>query len=467
MNLSSRRFATLALAAMLLVTGTATLHATAHADPRDDAPSAADTSTSGNEAPDTHAADTDAPVIEVEAAAPRFTDPDEGFYVIPEIEGVEYVLEREGGEDWVLRPGLHRLDDAYSTLTARAQPGHRLTAEASWHYAYPQNMAPTFNDQLGTGEDTFHIPSRWGGPHFEYRVNGVVTDWGHHPGAGEVVIEVTPLRTGYEMIGPTRWEHTFTDITFVTLRTPPTFDVARSRYTIPRVTGVQFLVDGTVKAPGTYAANGPITIRSQAAPGYFLATEEWWSHDFTPYFVDVRVGMPHYEHMVWMAETGISLGWRTDRGMEYRPLAPVNRDAMAAFLYRMAGSPAVKLPATSPFTDITARDPHYRAVVWAYQQKITTGWVMPDGTRRFRPTAPIGRDAMAAFLYRFAGSPTVSMPTGSCFIDVPRTRQFAQEICWMKTTGISTGWPDRTYRPEQSITRDAMAAFLHRYDGAH
>ena len=31
----------------------------------------------------------------------------------------------------------------------------------------------------------------------------------------------------------------------------------------------------------------------------------------------------------------------------YRPLQPVNRDAMAAFLYRMAGSPAVRLPAAS------------------------------------------------------------------------------------------------------------------------
>ena len=38
---------------------------------------------------------------------------------------------------------------------------------------------------------------------------------------------------------------------------------------------------------------------------------------------------------------------------EFRPLQPVNRDAMAAFLYRMAGEPEVTLPENSPFTDVT------------------------------------------------------------------------------------------------------------------
>ncbi|MGO3211331.1 MAG: hypothetical protein ACTIJK_16220 [Brachybacterium sp.] len=57
-------------------------------------------------------------------------------------------------------------------------------------------------------------------------------------------------------------------------------------------------------------------------------------------FKDVRPGMEHYDAMVWMKESGTSTGW-TDG--TYRPLSSVNRDAMAAFLYRDAGSPNLGL----------------------------------------------------------------------------------------------------------------------------
>lgn len=177
-------------------------------------------------------------------------------------------------------------------------------------------------------------------------------------------------------------------------------------------------------------------------------------------FIDVQPGMLHYDAMVWMGNTGISTGWATGTGAEYRPLLPVNRDAMAAFLYRQAGSPRVSLPARSPFKDVKPGQLHYTAIIWASQQGITKGW--PDGT--FRPTQPINRDAMAAFLYRFAGQPAYKAPVTSPFKDVKTSQLFYKEMSWMKTSGISTGWSDGTYRPLTSVKRDAMAAFLYRYD---
>ncbi|MGP9734876.1 S-layer homology domain-containing protein [Brachybacterium sp. AOP42-C2-15] len=176
-------------------------------------------------------------------------------------------------------------------------------------------------------------------------------------------------------------------------------------------------------------------------------------------FTDVRPGMEHYDAMVWMKESGTSTGWSDGT---YRPLSSVNRDAMAAFLYRDAGSPKVTLPRTSPFRDLKRTDEHYKAIVWAYQKGITTGWATSKG-REFRPVQPIARDAMAAFLYRYADSPRYTTPKGACFTDVRSNQQFAKEMCWMKSTGISKGWSDGTYRPLQSVKRDAMAAFLYRY----
>ena len=173
-------------------------------------------------------------------------------------------------------------------------------------------------------------------------------------------------------------------------------------------------------------------------------------------FTDVKPGVEHYAAMVWMKSSGISTGYPDGT---YRPYVPVNRDAMAAFLYRMAGSPAVTLPSRSPFKDVPPASEHYTAIIWAQRSGVTTGW--PDGT--FRPTRPIARDAMAAFMYRYAGSPTGPSPSSSPFSDVSAGQQFVKEMTWMRASGVSTGWPDGSYRPAESVKRDAMAAFLYRY----
>ncbi|WP_326502422.1 S-layer homology domain-containing protein [Rothia nasimurium] len=55
-------------------------------------------------------------------------------------------------------------------------------------------------------------------------------------------------------------------------------------------------------------------------------------------------------------------------------------------------------PAPISFVDVTEADIFYREIMWLAQQRITTGWA--DGT--FRPYGPIKRDAMAAFIYRYA-----------------------------------------------------------------
>ena len=75
----------------------------------------------------------------------------------------------------------------------------------------------------------------------------------------------------------------------------------------------------------------------------------------------------------------------------------MNRDAMAAFLYRSAGEPAYTPPRDSPFEDVSSTSTFYKEISWAESVGITTGW--RDGT--YRPLQPINRDAMAAFVYRW------------------------------------------------------------------
>lgn len=48
------------------------------------------------------------------------------------------------------------------------------------------------------------------------------------------------------------------------------------------------------------------------------------------------------------------------------------------------------------------------------------------------------------------------------FSDVPTSHRFHDDIDWLADYGIAAGYGDGTYRPTQAVTRQAMAAFLHR-----
>jgi hypothetical protein len=175
-------------------------------------------------------------------------------------------------------------------------------------------------------------------------------------------------------------------------------------------------------------------------------------------FIDVDPGNQFYNEISWLAAEGISTGYFDQT---FRPVQAVNRDAMAAFLYRLAGSPDYTPPAESPFTDVTTATQFYKEITWLASRGITTGY----WDRSYRPLQPVNRDAMAAFLYRFAVKPAFTAPSSSPFGDIGVNTQFYSEMSWLADKGISTGWSeDRTYRPLQPVNRDAMAAFMYRFN---
>ena len=102
-------------------------------------------------------------------------------------------------------------------------------------------------------------------------------------------------------------------------------------------------------------------------------------------------------------------------------------------------------------------------ILWAYNSGIANGWSVADG-KEFRPELSLKRDAMAAFLYRAYGQddPVDVSGTLAKVKDVDTNHVFAKEIAWMYQYNISTGWPDGTYRPSNDVTRDQLAAFLYR-----
>ena len=184
-----------------------------------------------------------------------------------------------------------------------------------------------------------------------------------------------------------------------------------------------------------------------------------------PSFSDVPVGAPFFREIEWMAANGISTGYADGT---FRPGNLVTRQAVAAFLYRLAGQNVTGgfvTPGVARFSDVPVTAPFFRQIEWMASVGISVGY--PDGT--FRPGGNVHRGAMAAFLYRFAGPDLTGgfvTPDVPSFSDVPVGVSFFRQIEWLAATGISTGYsmPDdtRQFRPGNPVTRQAMAAFLYR-----
>ena len=83
------------------------------------------------------------------------------------------------------------------------------------------------------------------------------------------------------------------------------------------------------------------------------------------------------------------------------------------------------------------------------------------GEDSFAPEASVTRAMAAAVLYRIAGSPEVGIR--SSFKDVPLKSYYTSAVIWAQAQGVVTGFPDGTFRPNDSITREQLAAILYRY----
>ena len=182
-------------------------------------------------------------------------------------------------------------------------------------------------------------------------------------------------------------------------------------------------------------------------------------------FLDT-VGNTFEYQIAWLATTGITTGY--DDGT-FRPSAPVLREQMAAFLFRLSGDEDYEAPAVSPFKDVPTTATFYREISWLADEGISTGYSNGDGTRSFAPTQPVLREQMAAFLYRAFGFDYSHGLDPASFADTPRTSTFFNEIEFMALVNITTGYKEAngtlTFRGSQPVLREQMAAFLYRAIG--
>jgi len=80
---------------------------------------------------------------------------------------------------------------------------------------------------------------------------------------------------------------------------------------------------------------------------------------------------------------------------------------------------------------------------------------------RFAPNSPMTRAMLVTVLYRAAGSPQVTVTTN--FTDLNVGDYYYSAVVWANTHGIVNGVTDTTFAPNNPVTRQQIAAILHRY----
>ena len=139
----------------------------------------------------------------------------------------------------------------------------------------------------------------------------------------------------------------------------------------------------------------------------------------------------------------------------FSPDASCTRAQMVTFLWRAAGSPKVE-NGKNPFADVKADAYYYDAVLWAVEKGVTSG----TSATTFSPDATVTRGQTVTFLYRNAGSPEVSgtMP----FADVEADAYYAKAVQWAVQQKITTGTSETTFSPMSDCTRGQIVTFLYR-----
>jgi len=180
-------------------------------------------------------------------------------------------------------------------------------------------------------------------------------------------------------------------------------------------------------------------------------------------FSDVPVSHPFVNDIEWAVENGITTGYPDGT---FHPAANIERQAMAAFLYR-ATHPGQTAPACTakPFDDVPATGKFCPEIQWMKSQGLAKGTTAGDQVL-FKPANPVDRQSTAAFLYRLKNHGQAdSTCTVKPYPDVALANQFCGAIAWMKANGYTNGYTDGGFHPAALIPRDAAAAFLHRVFG--
>ena len=114
-------------------------------------------------------------------------------------------------------------------------------------------------------------------------------------------------------------------------------------------------------------------------------------------------------------------------------------------------------PDKPPFDDITPKDWFYKDVIEMYEKGLMSGM----GNGKFEPNISTERAMVVSIIYRLEGSPAVEYKP--LYSDVEEGKWYTDAIIWTSEQGISSGYPEGDFKPDQIVSRQELARFIYMY----
>ena len=177
-------------------------------------------------------------------------------------------------------------------------------------------------------------------------------------------------------------------------------------------------------------------------------------------FIDVRdPSHAYYKAIYWAVEKGITKGYPDGTfGVD----RSCTRGEMMMFLWRYAGKPAPKSVSNSPFKDVPKTHTFYNAILWGSQKGITKGY--SDGTFGVNKNVSRGESMMFLWRLKGKKEPTAvsvspfkDVPKNHVFYKAILWG-YQKKI----TTGYTSGEKKGTFGINENCTRGQIVTFLYR-----
>ena len=273
--------------------------------------------------------------------------------------------------------------------------------------------------------------------------NGTITGNGTYVKGSEVTLTAQP-KSGYRLDG---W---YIGSKRVSTETTYTFKAGE---TIPTVKFAKKSSGGSSGgSSGSGSAGGSGAGGSTAATTYTVRFESNWGSFVRDRKVTKNGILAKPEDPV--RKGYIFGGWYTDAGLtaayDFNTRVNANFTLYAKWTEKKADVWA------NPFADVSENEWFYGAVEYAAKNGLMNG----VSDNEFAPNAALTRAMFVTVLYRMENEPETA---NAAFTDVVSGSWYEKAVAWAYAGGLVTGVSETEFAPEDTITREQMAAILYRY----
>lgn len=173
-------------------------------------------------------------------------------------------------------------------------------------------------------------------------------------------------------------------------------------------------------------------------------------------FTDIDQKEWYAPHVNAVIEAGLMNG---TSATTFVPDGELTRAMVVQILYNMEGRPGYNA-SNDPFSDVVSKDWFAPAVLWAYQNNVTTG----TSATTFAPNENVTREQMATFIYRYMKETKGESFDGSAvskFNDDRQISSWAKDAVYtMAGEGIINGVGGGNFAPKNTATRAHIATII-------